>query len=178
MILNKETIYENKFLEINDDYFFTPTKKYTEKDILELLQKQYSGSDQWAFFPRLRTGTGYGKDCTQQLDAWCMQLWGEQSRITFEVKVSRSDFLSELKSPGKRRLGLMLSNEFYFVVPKGIVKPGELPIECGLKEVCGEDKIITRIAAPWRDSMPPTWHFMASVARRIAKLEKLNQTGE
>lgn len=163
-------VYKEKVL-LDEQYFPTPTKTYTEKDILALLQKQYSGTEQWAFFPRLRTGTGYGKDSTQYLDAWAMQLWGEQARITFEVKVSRSDFLAELKTPIKRRLGLLLSNEFYFVAPKGIIKPSELPLECGLREVCGDDRIVTRVAAPWRDTSKPTWRFLASIARRVARQE-------
>jgi hypothetical protein len=164
--------YQEKYLN-DENYFPTPTKKLTEKAILDLLQFQYNrNTDQWAFFPQLRTGTGYGKDCNQYLDAWCMQLWGEQARITFEVKISRSDFLLELKSPVKRRIGLLLSNEFYFVAPKGMIKPAELPIECGLKEVIDGDRIVTRIAAPWRDTSPPTWHFLASIARRTVKEEK------
>jgi hypothetical protein len=164
-------VYQEKYL-VDENYFASPTKKYTEKDILDLLQQQYSGAEQWAFFPKLRTGTGYSKDCKQQLDAWCIQLWGEQARITFEVKISRSDFLLELKSPIKRRLGLMLSNEFYFVAPKGMIKPNEIPLECGLREVCDNDRIVTRVAAPWRDAPPPTWRFLASVARRVAKEER------
>lgn len=38
-------------------------------------------------------------------------------RVCYEVKISRADFLSELKQPIKRRIGLRYSNEFYFVTP-------------------------------------------------------------
>jgi hypothetical protein len=38
-------------------------------------------------------------------------------RVCHEVKTSRGDFLSELKHPIKRRIGMRYSNEFYFVTP-------------------------------------------------------------
>ena len=52
-----------------------------------------------------------------------------------EIKVSRADFLAEIKrKPLKRRAGLRLSNESYFVAPKGIIEIDELPPEAGLLE--------------------------------------------
>jgi hypothetical protein len=35
-------------------------------------------------------------------------------RVCYEVKTSRGDFLSELKRPLKRRIGMRYSNELYF----------------------------------------------------------------
>jgi len=49
-----------------------------------------------------------------------------------EMKTSRADFLSELKHPLKRRMGMRYSNEFYFVTPATLVSVGEIPPECGL----------------------------------------------
>jgi len=43
-------------------------------------------------------------------------------RICSEVKMSRADYLCELKHPLKRRLEMRYSNEFYFVVPGGILQ--------------------------------------------------------
>lgn len=73
----------------------------------------------WAYFPELRVGTGYGKDNEQRLDAWAMNLMPSKqlSRYAYEVKVSRSDFLAEIKKPWKRKHALMLSNHFYFAAP-------------------------------------------------------------
>jgi hypothetical protein len=55
-------------------------------------------------------------------------------RICYEVKTSRADFLSELKRPLKRRIGMRYSNEFYFVIPAALVGIAEIPSECGLVE--------------------------------------------
>ena len=43
----------------------------------------------------------------------------------------RGDFVSELKHPIKRRIGIRYSNEFYFVTPAALVSAGEIPSECG-----------------------------------------------
>lgn len=48
--------------------------------------------------------------------------------IGYEIKVSRGDF----KQDGKWHLYLQYCNEFYFVVPKGLVKKEELPDNVGL----------------------------------------------
>jgi hypothetical protein len=55
-------------------------------------------------------------------------------RVCYEVKTSRADFLSELKRPLKRRIGMRYSNEFYFVTPADLVRIAEIPPECGLVE--------------------------------------------
>ena len=55
-------------------------------------------------------------------------------RVCYEVKTSRGDFLSELKRPLKRRIGMRYSNEFYFATPAALVSAAEIPAECGLVE--------------------------------------------
>jgi hypothetical protein len=151
-------------------------------------------------FAELRVGTGYGKDAEQRIDFWVMDLMPSQScrRIAIEIKVSRSDFLNEIKHPTKRRRALLLSNEFYFATPPGLVKIEELPPECGLVEVHpdhgaasdalfgdiahsrsegartwmlkhSQKRLHFKVAAPWRDSNPPSWRFVAALLRRAAK---------
>jgi hypothetical protein len=53
-------------------------------------------------------------------------------RVCYEVKTSSGDFLSELKHPIERRIGMRYSNEFYFVTTAALVSVGEIPPECGL----------------------------------------------
>jgi len=52
----------------------------------------------------------------------------------FEVKVSRNDFLSDIKSD-KWRGYLKFCNRFYFAVKKGIANKNEIPREAGLHTV-------------------------------------------
>jgi hypothetical protein len=159
--------------------------------MLDALRRQYDHVDGSCVFIReLRVGTGYGKGKEQRLDAFLLHCWGTLDRIAFEVKASRGDFLRELKRPLKRRAALVLSNEFYFVAPEGVIKRDELPLECGLivvkwatwqtwqygtawehgrYETAEGWQTSTVVSAVRRDTSPPTWNFLAAVARRLAK---------
>lgn len=140
------------------------------KTVMKTLANMHDPA-KWAFFEELRIGTGFGKDSEQRLDAWAVHYYPSKRNVArcYEVKTSRSDFLSEMKKPKKRRAGLRLSNEFFFVAPAKMLKIEEIPPECGLMEVYEDGKIATRIKAPYRDTVPPTFLFMASVCRRIDK---------
>ena len=126
---------------------------------------------EWSFFEELRIGTGWGKDKEQRFDAYAINLFPSRQNVTrcYELKSSRSDFLKELATPIKRRAGVRLSNEFYFVTSKGLTSIEEIPVECGLIEVDDTGKLSITIHAPFRNIMPPTMSFLASLARRIDK---------
>jgi hypothetical protein len=150
----------------------------TEQQILTALSSCLHGGKDWAFFEQLRTGFSEGNE--QVLDAYAIALWlqaGRRGRYCYEVKVSRSDFFREIKAAKKRRFGLMVSNYFYFAAPLDLIKANELPIEAGLVEVqCHKPNILDSttwrytcrrtIQAPFRESFPAPWDFVASIARR------------
>lgn len=102
-------------------------------DVVDALRRRHN-HEEWAFFTEIAPHTGWAG---RWIDALAMNLWHSNKyfRISYEVKVSRSDFLRELKHPGKRQWALKLSNEFYFAAPKGMIKPEELPEEAGLIEI-------------------------------------------
>jgi len=138
--------------------------------VLEVLRNKHN-PDEFAFFSELRIGGGYGKDSEQRFDAWAINYRPSKQNktICYEIKVSRSDFFNEIKKPFKRRAGLRLANEFYFVVPAGMLKVEEIPPECGLMEVHPEGYITTVIHAPFRNVLPPTFNFLATICRRFDK---------
>ena len=105
----------------------------TAEDVISALRLRHPFQE-WAFFTEFNVMTGYSNGL---IDAMAINLWRSSKflRIAYEVKVSRGDFLLELRKPLKRRSALKWSNQFYFVVPKGLVKNGELPEEAGLIEV-------------------------------------------
>jgi hypothetical protein len=152
----------------------------TAAQILEALRRRHPPERypyKWAFFSELRCGTGYtGRaDVEQRLDAFAVNLWPSEryERIAYEVKVSRSDFQAEVKHPLKRRRALLLSNLFYFATPKGLLKPKEIPPEAGLIEVDEAGECHITVPSPWRDTPPPTWAFLASVARQAMHYQGL-----
>lgn len=56
------------------------------------------------------------------------------------------------KDPDKRAAALACSNEFYFVAPKDLIQPEEVPAECGLIEVDDRGRTRQKVKAPWRDA--------------------------
>jgi hypothetical protein len=145
---------------------------------------------EWIFMRELRVGTGRSRTSLQRLDAYALNCLPHQGmkRVCYEVKASRSDFLCEMKTPLKRRIGMHLSNEFFFVTPPGLLSLDEVPTSCGLievgKAITSESKQLVRthpgfiqldpasalycivcFPAPWRDTSGPTWQFAAAMLR-------------
>ena len=154
----------------------------TADSILDLLAARHAPPE-WAFLRELRVGTGYGErnrgrwvrgECEQRLDAWAINHYPvkNRERVTYEVKVSASDYAAEVRNPLKRRAGMALSNLFYFVAPEGIINPLRilrLPAGCGLLVVrdMPVGLVVKEVVpAPWRDTPPPPWHFVSAIARR------------
>jgi hypothetical protein len=159
--------------------------------LIEIVERaMHSAASEWFFLRELRVGTGRQSGAAQRLDAFALNTLPHMGmkRICYEVKTSRADFLSELKRPLKRRIGMRYSNEFYFVTPAALVGVAEIPPECGLIEagyamVAEWKSLIGRqagffnydpearaycmitVPAPWRDTPGPTWQLLAAMLR-------------
>lgn len=82
----------------------------------------------------------------------------------YEIKVSRSDFLQD----NKWHLYLQYCNEFYFVVPKGLIKKEELPDNVGLIYYNPDTgKIRTRKKALWREIDEPVGVYKYIIFSRL-----------
>src|SRR3954447_3346606 len=82
--------------------------------LLDVLERcLHSSNSEWLFLRELRVGTGHRNSFAQRLDAFALNCLPHlaMKRVCYEVKVSRADFLGELKHPLKRRIGLRYSNE-------------------------------------------------------------------
>jgi hypothetical protein len=80
--------------------------------------------------------------------------------IVHEVKVHRSDLLSDLRSPTKRAAYLQLGGECWYVIRAGIAKPEEIPAECGVL-VATEQALEVARPAPKRPMTMPFGLWMA-----------------
>jgi hypothetical protein len=80
--------------------------------------------------------------------------------VVHEVKVHRSDLLSDLRSPAKRAAYLQLSRECWYVIRAGIAEPDEIPPECGVL-VATESTLDVARAAPKRPMQMPFGLWMA-----------------
>lgn len=143
------------------------------KDILEALEQLHVGRKyNWVLFPEFMISVGYGYYSDRKIDLFAIHCHPSKrnERVAYEIKVSRSDFTREINNPMKRTAGMLFSNRFYFAAPRGLIKPAEIPDDCGLVEI--EDGTPTiRLKAPYRESMNPTWPFVAMLARRVARIE-------
>jgi hypothetical protein len=165
----------------------------TVGQILDIVEGvMHSNCNEWLFLRELRVGSGRGggRQSLQRVDAFALNCYPHKSmrRICYEVKLSRADFLGELRQPLKRRIGMRYSNEFYFVTPSGLVAPSEIPEGCGLIEAGlgtveewrealsrqvgffhfnPEEKAycVLSLPAPWRDTPGPTWELAAAMMR-------------
>lgn len=159
--------------------------------LLDTLERAlHVSKSEWLFLRELRVGTGHRNNGAQRVDAFALNCLPHlaMKRVCYEVKVSRADFLGELRKPLKRRIGMRYSNEFYFVTPANMLKPSEIPVDCGLIEAgvtTFEEwrQLIKKqagffyfdpetgayclmvVPAPWRDTPGPTWQFVAAMMR-------------
>lgn len=80
--------------------------------------------------------------------------------IVHEIKVQRSDLLSDLRSASKRAAYLQLSSECWYVIREGIAEPDEIPPECGVL-VATETALDVARPAPKRAMQMPFGLWMA-----------------
>ncbi len=159
------------------DFVSKPTKKpiWSTRDILDALNEKYrtlseSGYDNapvWIYF-----------DEFAHVDFWAMACWNSlnHKRISHEIKISRGDFLHEIKNPHKKDFGMKISNEFYFVTPPGLIKEEELPEDCGLIELSEGGKLAIKVKAKYRNpDFVFTWPFAACLGRKTFKKYQLSK---
>lgn len=86
-------------------------------------------------------------------DGIAMGLWPSNGYEIqgFEIKVSRADFLQEMKNPHKAMPFMPYCNRWWLVAPKGVCDPAELPKTWGYYEVRG-DKLWKKKQAPELDA--------------------------
>jgi hypothetical protein len=92
----------------------------------------------------------------------------------FELKVSRADWLREMKDPTKADPIKQFCDRWYLVIgdSKVVKYPHEIPSGWGLKLAEG-DKIITMIEAPKLEPKPLDKAFIAALMRRATRVDAL-----
>lgn len=92
-----------------------------------------------------------------RIDVFAQRFWSGgvgPIRVAYEIKVSRADFLAEVRNPEKRTKAIELSNQFYFAAPKGLLRASEIPEDCGLVEVDGQWRSRVKVKAPSSGARP------------------------
>lgn len=140
-------------------------KKFTAREMEKHLAERYCDSRQWVFLTQVRSSTG---SASRVADAMAFNMYGSTGYeiLGFEIKVSRSDWLNELKDMSKSDEIMEYCDKWYLVVPdEKIVQPGELPKNWGLL-VLRNGKLAQKVRAMPTKTTPMPMHFIASIMRR------------
>lgn len=143
----------------------------TEQVINALRNKYDDNGWSYAFLEQVSNATGF--KCNRWADAIAVQLWESRGlAITgFEIKVSRSDWVKELKHPEKADPIAKHCHSWYLVVgDKDIVQFGELPMNWGL--MVPHTKTTLKIVKPAiinKNPEPVDLPFMCAILRRATQ---------
>ena len=167
--------------------------EFTERQMLDLLHKRYSQTNpgngpRYACAEHVKDGAGFAH--RRIADFIAVDCWptGGIELHGHEVKVSRSDWLHELKQPDKAEAFKRYMDRWWLVVPDvGIVKPGELPEGWGLlvlsrRSTMGawpnyherriEETLRAKVQAPRLDPDPLPKEMLATLVRSTARTSK------
>ncbi|MFW6083756.1 MAG: hypothetical protein ACODAA_00915 [Gemmatimonadota bacterium] len=138
--------------------------EFTEAEMMIRLRGRYSPPE-WALLPQVRSATGAGARTTA--DAIAMNMWPSKGCEIhgIEIKVSRSDWLRELKNGRKADQVARYCHRWWIVAPRGIVEEGELPAGWGLIHTWG-DGLRKEVTAPLQETTPLDAPFVAAILRR------------
>lgn len=126
----------------------------------------------FCFLEQVADGTGARQH--RWADAVAMSVWPSRGYDVhgFEVKVSRYDWLNELKQPEKSAAVQQYCDRWWIATPdESIIQAGELPPTWGWMICKGKGMKIIQ-AAPKLTPKPPSVEFIASILRNFAKADE------
>lgn len=157
----------------------TTERKTTERDMFLRLRAKLVGAQNGngpahALIAQVRNDAGFS--ATRTLDAMSMSLWPSRGLALtgYEIKCSRSDWLTELRNPAKAEAFTPYLDHFYLVVAdKKIVHDGELPETWGLMAPHGKG-LTTVVKAPKLEAVDIDRGMLAAMLRQagIAEVDK------
>lgn len=144
----------------------------TSSEVKALLRRRYQHPE-WAICFEVANSTGAGSN--RYADAVAMNLWPSRGLAFygFEIKVSKQDFLNEVKNPEKSVAVQQYCDQWWIVAPAKAVDEALLPKAWGWMRV-DEDRLVVVKQAPELEPKPIDRKFMAAMVRRANEAD----TGE
>lgn len=137
----------------------------TEYEVYSALVKRFA-PPAYAVLPGVANGTGGAK--SRSIDALVMSLWPSRGLTLegVEIKVSRGDYLRELRNPTKAEPIIKYCDRFWIAVGDERIVRGDLPTTWGLLAPgkAGKLKIVKQ--APDITPVPIVRGFLAAILRR------------
>ena len=161
--------------------------KWTERQMLDLLAARYAVSQgngpRYVFAEHVRNEAGFGgfdrelrartgkQSTLRTADAIAVDLWPSSGNLIhgFEVKVSRSDWLTELRDPDKAEAFRPYVDHWWLVVPDPAIVRDDLPTGWGLLAPGADRRLRVHRRAPRLDRQPMTASMTASLLRAAVK---------
>ena len=127
---------------------------------------------EWGLFFEVADGTGANQ--RRWADAVAINLWPSRGLEIhgFEVKVSRSDWMRELKNPEKSEPVQRYCDRWWIVAPEGVIRDGELPPTWGQYEAKKGASLRQIMAAPKLEPKPVNREFVAAMLRRASGIDE------
>lgn len=154
--------------------------KWTERMMLDLIRARFArdhgNGPRYVVAEHVRNEAGFGtwdserrRTRLRTADALAIDLWPSTGNLIhgFEVKVSRSDWLAELREPEKAEAFRPYVDHWWLVVPDASIVRDDLPEGWGL--LAGDAQLRIRKAAPKTAREPMPAGMLASLARAVAK---------
>lgn len=146
----------------------------TERDMLELLRAKYT---------KVRPGTTadryvraehvphrlYWGDADRIADYLVLDTYSPQTILGFEIKVSRADWLAELRDPTKADAWRQHCHHWYLVVPDPAIVREDLPAGWGLITLNRAGALSVRRRAPRATPVAMPLETLTQLGRAIAK---------
>lgn len=121
----------------------------------------------WVTMTEVRDATGFTHQRNRYADAVAIQCWPSAGLELhgFEIKVSRSDLISELTDPEKAQAIKQYCDRWWLVIPSStLLRDGELPTDWGLLISHGKHLKVSKAAPPLKPEPMPR-AFLASLLR-------------
>ena len=140
-------------------------------DVKAALRSRFCAPE-WALF--FEVGDATGVQHNRWADAVAMNLYPSRGLEVhgFEIKVSRSDWLRELKNPAKSAPVQRFCDRWWVVAPDGVILDGELPPTWGCYEAQASGKLRQVVAAPKLEPDGINRAFVAAMLRRASALDE------
>lgn len=141
-----------------------------EFDIFVALRERFA-KPAWVYLEQVRNAPGW-PTTLRTVDAVAMSVWNSRGLELngLEVKVSRTDWLKEKKTPAKAEEVFKFCDRWWLAIAdKKIVQPGELPPTWGLLVRRGKGLVAT-VEAPKLKAKPIGREFLAMMLRRATEV--------
>ena len=145
-----------------------PNQPITTKEVNDLLRTKFNNTE-YAYLEEVRDSAGF--HASRSCDAVTIGLWPSRGNFItgYEVKISRTDWLKEYKSPEKAEAIFQYCDFFYLVAgSEEIFKIEEVPLTWGIYVVRGKRLILIR-EAPKLSPKPVAPTFLGAMFKRATK---------